>query len=186
MKKTNIVLAVLILIVVGAIVVGALLYRNARLSKQADDLGKIKTKTEAKYAKGSVAFFYPADWLVNDIPAAEGMISAQVSDPKDMIVFVASSNRAYGDPKVNGDLKYDKEITLAGAQGKERLWEDQKSQAVIFRADGFRFQDRYYRFEMFSNLSRKVKAENIWRDILASVKFSESEKEGIEAKPAGE
>ena len=183
MKKTNIVLAVLILMAVGAIVVGALWYKNSRLSRQAVDLGQVKTKAEAKYAKGSVAFFYPADWLVNDIPAAEGMISAQVSDPKDMIVFVASSNRAYGDPKVNGDLEYDKEISLAGAQGKERLWEDQKSQTVIFRADGFRFQERYYRFEMFSNLSRKVKAENVWRGTLASVKFSESEKESIEAKP---
>ena len=126
MKKTNIVLAVLILMAIGAIVIGALLYRNARLSKQADDLGKVKAKAEAKYAKGSVAFFYPADWLVNDIPAAEGMISAQVSDQKDMIVFVASSNRAYGDPKVNGDLKYDKEIALAGVAGKKSLWEDKK------------------------------------------------------------
>lgn len=183
MKKTNIVLAVLILIVIGAIAVGAFWYKNAKLNKQAEDLGKVKTKAEAKYTKGSVAFFYPADWQMSDIPAMEGMISAQVSDPKDMIVFVASSNRAYGDPKVNGDLKYDKEITLGGVAGKERLWEDAKTQSAIFRADGFRFQDRYYRFEMFSNLSRKVKAENVWRSILASVKFSESEKEAIEAKP---
>src|SRR3972149_6110730 len=179
MKKTNIVLAVLILMAVGAIVVGALWYKNSRLSKRAADLGQVKTKAEAKYAKGSVAFFYPADWLVNDIPAAEGMISAQVSDPKDMIVFVASSNRAYGNPKGNGYLKDDKEVTLAGTHGKERLWEDQKSQAVIFRADGFRFQERYYRFEMFSNLSRKVKAEHVWPGILASVNFSVSETERI-------
>lgn len=181
MKKINIVLVVLILIAVG--VVGALFYKSAILNKKAADLGQIKTKTEAKYAKGSVTFFYPADWQANDIPAAEGMISVQVSDPKDMIVFVASSNRSYGDPAVNGDLKYDKEITLGGVKGKERLWEDAKTQIAVFRADGFRFQDRYYRFEMFSNLSRKVKAENVWRGILASTKFAETEQEKIEAKP---
>lgn len=121
---------------------------------------------------------------MNDIPAAEGMISAQVSDPKDMIVFVASSNRSYGDPKVNGEIKYNKDITLGGVAGKERLWEDMNSQAAIFRADNFRFQDRYYRFEMFSNLSRKVKAEKVWREILDSVRFAESNKEEIKAEPA--
>lgn len=184
MKKTNVFLVVIIVIAAVFIIAGIFLYKNKKLDKQAADLGQVKTKTEAKYAKGSVAFFYPADWQANDIPAAEGMISAQVSDPKEMIVFVASSNRAYGDPKVNGELKYDKEIALGGVKGKERLWEDAKTQVAVFRADGFRFQDRHYRFEMFSNLSRKVKAENVWRGILASVKFAETEQEKIDAKPA--
>lgn len=181
MKKINIILIALIVFVV--IIAGIFLYKNKKLDKQAAVLQQKTLPTSAKYAKGSVAFFYPADWAVNDIPATEGMISVQVSDPKDVIVFVASSGRSYSDPKVNGELKYNKDITFNNVAGKERLWEDAKSQAVIFRADNFRFQDRYYRFEMFSVLSRKVKAEKVWREILASVKFAETAEEGIKANP---
>ncbi|MEK7098034.1 MAG: hypothetical protein AAB906_04255, partial [Patescibacteria group bacterium] len=104
----------------------------------------------------------------------------------DMIVFAASSNKSYSDPSVNGEPKYNKDITLNNIAGKERLWEDAQSQAVIFRADNFFFQNRHYRFEMFSVLSRKVKAEKVWRDILASVKFAETADEKIEAKPSAE
>ncbi len=140
---------------------------------------------KAEYRKGGAAFSYPALWQVNDIPAVGDFISVQAFDAKDNIVFVASSQKARNDPKAGKPL-YEKEITLDGVNGVERQWENEKSGMTVLRADNLHFAGRYYRFEMFAVISRKIKAERIWKDILDSVRFVRAENEGIEAAPAHE
>jgi len=136
-----------------------------------------------QYMKGDVSFMYPGDWNMDDIPATEGTISVRVMDPKDFIVFVASSHKTSTDIKMKEKPQYQKDIELGGVQGTERLWQDDEKQTVIFRADHLEFQKRFYRFEMFTNRGRQVKADRIWKDILASVKFATSTQDAIQAVP---
>lgn len=138
---------------------------------------------QAKYSKGGAAFFYPASWEVNDIPASPGMISVQVIDPENGIVLVASSADTLNDSKVNGTMVREENITVGGVAGKERRWENMKSQTVIFRADNIAFEGKQYRFEMFGTLSRKVRMERAWDTIITSVRFEKGGEEGITATP---
>lgn len=62
MKNDNLKLKIIIVIFILAVAVASIfLYKNKKLDKQAADLGQKKSVSEAKYAKGSVAFFYPAE-----------------------------------------------------------------------------------------------------------------------------
>lgn len=181
MKKTNIILIAFIILILAFIATGLIIaFRKPKINEQA----RITIPPVKVFNKGQVSFSYPREWELKDIPTAEGLISVQVFDPKENVVFVASSNDKFSDSEVKGDLKSEKEMTLAGVKGKERVWESKETQAVIYRADGFEFQKRHYRFEIFSPLSRKLLAEKFWRETLASVKFAESIKEGIKAEPA--
>lgn len=180
MKKTNIILIILIALILVFIVIGLIIaFRKPKVSEQA----RITIPPVKVFSKGQVSFSYPREWELKDIPTVEGLISVQVFDPKENVVFVASSNDKFSDSEVKGDLKYEKELMLDNVKGKERVWESKETQSVIYRADGFEFQKRHYRFEMFSSLSRKLLAEKVWRETLASVKFAESIKEGIKAEP---
>ena len=123
---------------------------------------------QAKYSKRNTSFFYPARWQENDIPALPGFISVQVVDLEDGIVLVASSGEKVNDFQVTGTLVRDESITVGGVVGKERRWENGESQAVVFRADDLKFEGKYYRFEMFGAMSRKVKMEREWESILKS------------------
>jgi|SRR3989344_1523765 len=138
---------------------------------------------QAKYIKGNASFFYPALWQENDISAPPGLISVQVVDSKDGIVLVASSGEKLNDSKVNGVLVREESITVGGIVGKERRWENTESQTVVFRADDLQFEGKYYRFEMFGTLSRKVKMESEWENILKSVRFEKGAKEGVIVSP---
>lgn len=138
----------------------------------------------AQYTKGNASFLYPAAWKQNDIPTSPGFISVQVYDPAEGIVFVASSSEKEDDPRVDGALTKDADITTGGVLGKERIWENDKTLAVVMRADKIAFNGRHYRFEMFGHLSRKVLMQNYWKDIMSSVQFAESETEAIQAAPA--
>lgn len=183
MKRSHLFLiALMLLVVVVAVVlvVGFLGLQSSRLKPPAslDEAAPAK----AKFVKGKTAFFYPADWQLKDVPLSGGLISVQVNDPDDFIVFIASSNTIAEKANVKGVLAYEKELALAGVKGKERLWEDAKADTVVFRADGFEFEKRFYRFELFTVASRKTKAERVWREILDSVQFISGE-EGIEAIP---
>ena len=181
MKKTNIIIITLIIIILAFIAAGLIIaFRKPKVSEQA----RITISPVKVFSKGQVSFSYPREWELKDMPTVEGLISVQVFDPKENVVFVVSSNDKFSDSEVKGDLKYEKELMLDNVEGKERAWESKETQSVIFRADGFEFQKRHYRFEMFSSLSRKLLAEKVWRETLASVKFQESTKEGIKAEPA--
>lgn len=138
----------------------------------------------AQYTKGNASFLYPAAWKQNDIPTSPGFISVQVYDPENSIVFVASSNQEENDSHVDGVLTYDADIIVGGVSGRERTWENDKTLAVVMRADKIAFNDRHYRFEMFGHLSRKVLMQNYWKDIMSSMEFAESETEDIQAAPA--
>lgn len=138
---------------------------------------------QAKYIKGSTSFFYPALWQENDIPTSPGMISVQVVDPEDSIVLVVSSAEKLNDSTVNGALVREEDITVGGIAGKERRWENRESQTIVFRADDLQFEKKYYRFEMFGMLSRKVKMEREWDIIVKSVQFQKGSEEGITATP---
>lgn len=141
-----------------------------------------KTETpQAKYIKGNVAFLYPAKWKENDIVTAPGFISVQVVDLEDTIVFVASSGEKLNDNKINGEITDERDVTVGGISGKERRWENEKSQAVVFRADNIQFENKYYRFEMFGMMSRKIKMEQAFEKIIQSVKFEKGAGEGIQA-----
>ena len=182
MKKTNIIIIAFIILILAFIAAGLIVaFRKPKVSEQA----RITIPPVKVFSKGQVSFSYPREWEIKDIPTIEGLISVQVFDPKENVVFVASSNNKFSDSEVKGDLRYEKELALGGVQGKERLWESKEMQSAIFRADEFEFQKRHYRFEMFSALSRRLLAEQRWREILASVKFQESSEEGIKAEPAG-
>ncbi len=135
------------------------------------------------YNKGGVSFAYPGDWNIADIPASTDMISVQISDPHDFIVFVASSAKTYSDIKMKEKPQVQKDIELGGVKGTEKLWLDDKKQTVILRADHLEFQDRFYRFEMFTNRSRQVKAERVWKEIVDSIQFASSTKDTIQATP---
>lgn len=183
MKKYNFIIIALIIaviVVIGIMVIYA--FRKPKVSEQA----RITIPSVKVFSKGQVSFSYPREWELKDIPTVEGLISVQVFDPKENVVFVASSNDKFSDSEVKGDLKYEKELTLDNVKGKERAWESKETQSVIYRAGGFEFQKRHYRFEMFSSLSRKLLAEQRWREILASVNFAESAAEGIKAEPTKE
>lgn len=138
---------------------------------------------QAKYIKGNASFFYPAQWRENDIPASPGLISVQVVDEEDGIVFVASSAEKMSDSKVNGTLVRDESIAVGAVAGKERRWENMESQVVVFRADDLQFEGKQYRFEMFGMMSRKVKMEGYWQEMLGSVRFEKGDEEGIKASP---
>lgn len=159
----------------------AVLYQGA--NKQAPQKQENIPPAPLIYSKGDVSFTYPGDWKTNDIPASAGMISVQLSDPKDFIVFVASSAKTFTDIKMKGKPQYRKNTELDGVKGTEQLWQDDKMQTAIFRADRLEFQKRFYRFEMFTNRSRQVKADRIWKDILTSVKFATSTQDAIQAVP---
>ena len=182
MKKYNLIVVIAIIFVVIVILAGLIIaFRKPKVSEQA----RITVPPVKVFSKGQVSFSYPREWEIKDIPTIEGLISVQVFDPKENVVFVASSNNKFSDSEVKGDLRYEKELALGGVKGKERLWESKEMQSAIFRADNFEFQKRHYRFEIFSSLSRRLLAEQRWREILASVKFQESAEEGIKAEPAG-
>ena len=111
------------------------------------------------------------------------MISVQVVDSEDGIVLVASSAEKMSDSEVSGTLVREGNITVGGIAGKERRWENIKSQTVIFRADNLKFEGKQYRFELFGTLSRKVKMERAWDGIMKSVQFEKRSEEGITATP---
>ena len=176
-----------ILIALGAIllvaVCGVVFFLIQKITPPAPTGGEKIVTAQAKYIKGGAAFFYPASWQVNDIPASPGMISVQVVDPEDSIVLVASSAEKMSDSEVNGTLVREEGITVGGIAGKERRWENMKSQTVIFRADDLKFEEKQYRFELFGAFSRKVKMERVWDAIIKSVQFEKGIKEGIIATP---
>lgn len=159
----------------------AVLYQD--VNKQAPQKKENIPLAPLVYNKGGVSFTYPGDWEMKDIPADTGMISVQVTDPDDFIVVVASSANTFTDIKMKGKPQYQKDIELNGIKGTEQLWQDDKTQTVILRADHLKFQNRFYRFEMFTNRSRQVKADRIWKDVLASVKFATSTQDTIQALP---
>ncbi len=184
MKKSYYVYIAIALIGLALTAIIAALYLNKSVKPQAPTAQQAPSAPAPRqYSKGNVSFSYPANWKTNDIPASPGLISVQVYDPDDFIVFVASSGTTLNDYKVNGELQYEKDAMIGGISGRERLWEDDKSKTAIFRADDFEFQKRFYRFEMFTSRSREVKAQKIWEDILASVKFTESKDDAIQATP---
>lgn len=157
------------------------LYR--KMAPSLPKAGEKAVVAQAKYSKGNTSFFYPALWRENDIPASSGFISVQVADPEDSIVVVASSGEKLNDYKVTGTLQREENITVGGVSGKERRWENEKSQAVVFRADDLKFEGKQYRFEMFGTLSRKVKMEHEWEGILKSVRFEKGNEKEITATP---
>lgn len=166
------------------VIIFAARFFTARRARHGVPLAPQEKAADVKkeYRKGGAAFFYPAGWQIHDIPAAGDFISVQVFDAQDNIVFVAGSRTARDDMKAGKPL-YEKEITLDGVKGVERQWENEKSGMITIRADNLQFAGRYYRFEMFADVSRKAKAERAWRDILDSARFVQAESEGIEAKP---
>ncbi|MEK7519625.1 MAG: hypothetical protein AAB581_00045 [Patescibacteria group bacterium] len=178
-------LIILIVFLAALVVAGvyAIVALNRKASVPPSALQHPGVAQQAKYAKGSIGFFYPSAWITNDIPASGDLISVQLMSPEDTIVFVASSDMKLNDYKVDGTLTSEKEVTIGGVTGKERVWENGKSQTVVFRADNLKFQDRFFRLELFTVQSRKVKAERYWRDILTTVKFSETVQGTIEANP---
>ncbi|MBI5913309.1 hypothetical protein HY839_02610 [Candidatus Azambacteria bacterium] len=180
-KTLLILLALAAVLFVAACVAVFFLYRA--VVPTAPKAGEKVVVAQAKYIKGNASFFYPAQWHENDIPASPGMISVQVVDTEDSIVFVASSAEKLNDPKMSGTLVREESITVGGIFGKERRWENMESQTVVFRADDVRFERKYYRFEMFGTLSRKVKMESEWENILRSVQFEKGSEEGITATP---
>ena len=138
MKKTNIIIIALIILILAAIFAGLIIaFRKPKVSEQA----RITIPPVKVFSKGQVSFSYPREWELKDIPTVEGLISVQVFDPKENVVFAASSNDKFSDSEVKGDLKSEKEMTLAGIKGKERAWESKEMQSVIFRADGFEFKN---------------------------------------------
>ncbi|MBI3685144.1 hypothetical protein HY250_01950 [Candidatus Azambacteria bacterium] len=184
MKRSHLlfILTIILAVVVTTLTaMGFLLYRTSRLVPPQSFENAVLAK--AKYIKGKTSFFYPAQWQLNDIPAAQDFISVQAYESVDAIVFVASSSKIFDAAKVNGKASEEKDITLDGVKGKERMWENATSGAIVFRADNLKFADRYYRFEMFADVSHKTKAERAWKDILDSVRFVRGEEGGIEAKP---
>lgn len=182
MKKPFSVYIVYVFIAFIILLFAAVLYQNANKQEPQRQQKEIPPAPLA-YSKGGVSFTYPGDWKTNDIPASTGMISVQLSDPKDFIVFVASSAKTFTDIKMKEKPQYQKDIELGGVKGTEQLWQDEKTQTVILRADHLEFQNRFYRFEMFTNRSRQVKADRIWKDVLASVKFATSTQDAIQALP---
>lgn len=181
MKKSFSVYIVYAFMVLVILLFAAALYQS--VNKQAPQKQENIPPAPLTYNKGDVSFTYPGDWKTNDIPASAGMISVQVSDPKDFIVFVASSAKTFTDIKMKGKPQYQKDTELDGVKGIERLWQDDKTQTAILRADHLEFQKRFYRFEMFTNRSRQVKADRIWKDVLASVQFATSTQDTIQAVP---
>ncbi|MEK7493575.1 MAG: hypothetical protein AAB630_00300 [Patescibacteria group bacterium] len=181
-RKTLFVLIALVAILFVA-ACGAALFLYLKVVPMAPQVAEKVGIAQAKYIKGSTSFFYPALWQENDIPALPGLISVQVVDPKDGIVLVASSGEKLNDSQVTGTLVREENITVGGIVGKERRWENAESQAVVFRADDLQFEGKYYRFEMFGTLSRKVKMQSAWEDMLKSVRFEKGREEGITAKP---
>lgn len=173
-------LMLLVVVVAVVIVVGFLGLQSSRLKPPTalDDVAPAK----AKFVSGKTSFFYPAQWQLKELPADKGLISVQVSDPEDVIVLIASSNTISEKADVKGTLVYEKDLQLAEVKGKEYVWEDSKADTVVFRADGFEFEKRFYKFELFTVASRKTKAEQIWREVIDSVQFI-STGQGIEAKP---
>lgn len=174
-------------LIAGIVAVGVIALAVSFSARRAKKIAPFLPQEKAvpvkkEYRKGGAAFSYPAGWQVNDIPAAGDFISVQAFDAEDNIVFVASSQKARNDAKAGKPL-YEKEITLDGVKGILRQWENEKSGMVVWRADNLQFANRYYRFEMFAAVSRKVKAERAWQDILDSVRFMQTENENIEAKP---
>ncbi|MCR4323160.1 MAG: hypothetical protein NUV61_03690 [Candidatus Azambacteria bacterium] len=180
-KTLAILIGVVVLFFLVSSVAVFFIYRKAIPS--VPKVGERVIVAQVKYSKGSASFFYPASWQQNDIPASAGFISVQVFDPKDNIVLVASSGTKSDDSKVNGTLVYEKDAVVSGVSGKDRRWEDVKSQVVVFRADNLKFEGKYYRFEMFGALSRKVKMQNEWEAILKSIQFEKGSEEGITATP---
>lgn len=172
----------ILVIVAAALLLGGIValvrYRAARERPAGPAVAR------AQYAKGNASFSYPASWGQNDIPTSPGFISVQVYDEKDGIVFVATSSKEENDSAVDGTVVRDADIMVGGISGKERIWENDKTQAVVMRADRIAFSGRAYRFEMFGHLSRKIPMERYWNEIMSSVRFAESETEEIEAAPA--
>lgn len=177
-KKIRVILFVVaVIVLVGGIIA---VVRYMRAPKAPAEL----VVARAQYAKGNASFLYPAMWKQNDIPTSPGFISVQVYDPTEGIVFVASSSAEESDPHVDGALVKNADIAVGGISGKERIWENDKTLAVVMRTDKIMFAGRAYRFEMFGHLSRKVPMQKYWSDIMSSITFSESESEEIQAAPA--
>ena len=181
-RKTLFIFLTFVAILFATVCVGVFLFYQ-KITLPVPIGGEKIVTAQAKYIKGGAAFFYPASWQVNDIPASQGMISVQVVDPEDSIVLVASSAEKMSDSEVNGTLVREEDITVGGITGKERRWENMKSQTVIFRADNLKFEGKQYRFEMFGAFSRKVKMEREWDAIIKSVQFEKGSEEGIIASP---
>lgn len=176
-KLRIIILIVAVMLLIGGIIVVVRYLRAPEGPRE-------QIVARAQYAKGNASFLYPAVWRQNDIPTSPGFISVQLYDPENGVVFVASSNEKESDPLVDGTVTRDAGIVVGGISGKERAWENEKTQAVVLRADHISFAGRAYRFEMFGQLSRKVLMEKYWRDIVSSVQFAEAHEEGIIAAPA--
>ena len=177
-KKIRVILfAAAVLLLIGGVIVVVRYMRAPEVPAE-------PVVARAQYAKGNASFLYPAMWKQNDIPTSPGFISVQVYDPAEGIVFVASSSEKEDDPSVGGVLVKDGDITAGGVSGKERIWENDKTLAVVMRADKIVFAGRAYRFEMFGHLSRKVPMQKHWSDIMSSITFAESETEEIQAAPA--
>ncbi|MEK7488209.1 MAG: hypothetical protein AAB598_02705 [Patescibacteria group bacterium] len=181
-RKTLFILIALGAIFFTAVCIGVFFFYQ-KMTPPAMIRGEKIVTAQAKYIKGGAAFFYPSAWQVNDIPASPGMISVQVVDSEDGIVLVASSAEKMSDSEVSGTLVREGNITVGGIAGKERRWENIKSQTVIFRADNLKFEGKQYRFELFGTLSRKVKMERAWDGIMKSVQFEKRSEEGITATP---
>ena len=174
-------LRIILLIIAAMLLIGGIVavVRYVRAPESPSE----QVAARAQYVKGNASFSYPATWHQNDIPTSPGFISVQLYDVGDGIVFVASSNEEESDPQVDGTVTRDAAIIVGGISGKERAWENEKTQAVVLRADQITFGGRAYRFEMFGQLSRKVLMEKYWRDIVSSVQFAEAQEEGIIAAP---
>jgi len=174
----------LILVVIALVIFATILYQGAKIRQLP---GESMEQAPAKYTKGGTAFLYPASWIVNDIPASGNLISVQLTDQENGIIFIVSSNTEFNDYSASGDLQYEKDIEVDGVSGSERLWQNNEVNTAVFRADNLSFGERYYRFEMFvTKLSKKTRAEKHWKDILASIRFDELEdgtEGGIQAVP---
>lgn len=184
MKRSHLFLIVgmlLAMIIAVLAAVSFLAYRGSQIAPPPE--AKEQAPARAKYTKGKVAFFYPTHWQLVDMPAQSDLITVQVFDPKENIVFVAISKSTFNESVAGGELLSEKELTLDGVKGRERIWQNDKTGVAVFRADKFEFADRFYGFELVTNVSRKTKSERLWQEIMASVKFDHSEEEGIEAMP---
>lgn len=181
-RRTLFILIALVTVLFVAACV-AVFFLYLKVAPMAPKVAEKVVIAQAKYIKGNASFFYPAEWQENDIPAPPGFISVQVVDQKDGIVLVASSGEKLNDSQVTGTLVRDESVTVGGVIGKERRWENTESQAVVFRADGLQFEGKYYRFEMFGVLNRKVKMQSAWEDMMKSVRFEKGIEGGITASP---
>jgi len=178
MKRSHIIGGVVVVVVL--VIIGLLFtvrHQPSPITQQEQPIPKVE------YSKGEASFFYPGDWKLEDATTTPGFISAAVYDPVDFLVFTATSNPKPSSYKPGGTLSYEKDVTLDGVSGKERMWEDAKTKTVTYRADGFEFVNRSYFFELFATVTRKTKADYEWNDILSSVKFATSTQETIQAQP---